>query len=115
MQSFETSETIVHETDSQTPSPENRWTGDRPIYLSLAVSALASAAAVPVILAIMGPMETLKLLYPSLLIGLLVGATGLLVAGLATNLVRALRAQRTGQAIPQAKPSRGLRGKLAFG
>lgn len=115
MQSFETPETIVHESDSQTPSPQNLWTGDRPIYLALAVSALSAAAAVPVLLAVYGPMATMKLLYPCLLIGLLVGATGLLGAGLSANLVRALRAQRNGQAVAPAKPSRGLRGKLAFG
>lgn len=116
MQSYETPETIVHETQPETQAPaESTWTGDRPIYLTLAVSALASVAAVPVILAVYGPMATLKLLYPSLLAGLLVGMSGLLIAGLVTSGVRAVKAARGGQSVRAPRPTGKLRGKLALG
>ncbi|MEM6854172.1 MAG: hypothetical protein AAF911_14885 [Planctomycetota bacterium] len=120
MQETQTPESTVYEApfeyDAEAPeTTENAWTGDRPIYLTLAASGLSFVAAVPVMLAILGPLEVWKLLYACLLIGLLVGTSGLLVAGLAVSAKRALQARRTGEAGPSTKPTRGLRGKLAFG
>jgi len=116
MQSYETPETVVHEIETETQaSAENGWTGDRPIYLTLAGSALAAAAAVPVILAAYGPMAMMKLLYPSLIAGLLVGMSGLLIAGLAANGVRLLKAARGETTERAPRPTGKLRGKLAFG
>lgn len=119
MQSYETPEIVVHETFPEEAADaskqvQNQWTGDQAIYLTLAGSALATAATVPVMLAVWGPTPMLKLMYAAVLAGLLVGMTGLFVVGSAVGLMRVVRAMRSGQAIPKVKPSRGLRGKLAF-
>lgn len=120
MQSYETPETVVHEPLSEEDveaqaKAKNSWGEDQPIYLTLAGSALAAAAAVPVIVAVMGPMAMLPLMRVAVLVGLLVGMTGLFVVGSAVSLKRLVRDPRRGQATPKTKPRRGLRGKLAFG
>ncbi|MEM9882986.1 MAG: hypothetical protein AAF800_08730 [Planctomycetota bacterium] len=102
--------------DTATPQSD-AWSGDRPIWLTLAASALAAAAAVPVILIANGGWVPVgHLLYTAVLAGLLVGTIGLLVAGLVVGVGRVVRAAR--RDVPQAEGKRrsrsGLRNRLAL-
>ncbi|MEO1235688.1 MAG: hypothetical protein AAFX76_02750 [Planctomycetota bacterium] len=90
--------------------------GDRPVRLALAASAVAGVASVPVVLAVYGAVPMGHLLYVAMLIGLLVGSVGLVVAGLGVAALRAVRGfgRATGERADKRRARGGWRGRLAF-
>ncbi|MEM6459134.1 MAG: hypothetical protein AAF710_07055 [Planctomycetota bacterium] len=99
------------------PPQDDAWSGDRPIWLALAGSCVAMAAAVPAVLIAHGGWVPVgHLLYVALLAGLLVGTTGLLIAGLVVGGMRVVRSSRPGVARAEGKRRGrgGLLGRLAF-
>ena len=86
-----------------------------PLGWCLTGSVVAGLAAVPVLSAAIGEVEHFGLIaVPAFLIGGLAGFTGLLVAGLASNGIKAWRSARANVAERRAQRPEPVRGQLAL-
>lgn len=87
--------------------------GDRPIYLTLAAGALAAVAAVPVILAVLGAVPVIKLLWAAFLAGFTLSCGTLMLIAIGSVIRQALVSAKT-RAPKESTPSAPAGGKLAF-
>ncbi|MEM7627373.1 MAG: hypothetical protein AAF333_17390 [Planctomycetota bacterium] len=87
-----------------------------PVAWGLMASAFAGVAAAPVLSAVIGPVEHFGLIaYPAMILGGIVGFSGLLVAGLASNAAKAWRGVRRGTAERRGREPQTIgRGQLAL-
>lgn len=106
----------AYENNEQTsPKTETLFSleGDRPIYLTLAAGALASVAAVPVILAVLGAVPVIKLLWAAFLAGFTLACGTLMLIAIGSVVRQALVSAKAHT--PKAStPSAPAGGKLAF-
>ena len=112
---MEAYETDVMEPVSQTGSRIDP--ADRPIYLALAGGAMASAAMVPLMLAVFGPVPMINLLWVSALAGFLLAVGVLFALAMVKHVSKAVDAVKafTGRSSDRSEDQTpSMPGQLAF-